>query len=245
MSDGGKLTFETKTLDVGQDFAQHHPGIKMGRYASLSVSDTGIGMDERTMERVFEPFFTTKEAGKGTGLGLASTYGIVKQSSGHISVSSEPGKGTVFEIYLPLVEEPAQSPVKVDKLSVQEQKRGTVLVVEDTSGLRQVTREFLEEVGYDVLEADGGERALQVAATHEGPIILMVTDVVMRGMSGHVLAQRPQSSRPDARVLYVSRYADSVLLRCGVRPSALNFLHKPYTQIELANKIQEVLNTTT
>ena len=241
MPNGGTLMVETSNVDIDQ-ISQRHTGAKEGRYAMLVVSDNGVGMDQATMSRIFEPFFTTKDAGKGTGLGLATAYGIVKQSGGYISVTSEPGQGTMFSIYLPRTEDVVERASPWQDSSVATARKGeTILLVEDADPLREVTREFLEEAGYEVLEADGAERALQAVEEHKAPISLMITDVVMPGMNGQALAERLKSIRPETKVLYVSGYTDEAIFRQGVRPEANNFLHKPYTKDGLISKLQQVL----
>ncbi|HLM82476.1 MAG TPA: PAS domain S-box protein [Terriglobales bacterium] len=241
MPAGGTLTIETSNVDVDQ-MARRYTGAKEGRYALLVVGDTGIGMDHATMSRIFEPFFTTKEAGKGTGLGLATAYGIVKQSGGYISVTSEPGQGTTFSIYLPRTEDAAETARTWQGASETAKRSATILLVEDADPLREVTREFLEEEGYEVLEANGADRALRAVEEYPAPISLMITDVVMPGMNGHKLAERLQSMRPETKVLYVSGYTDEAVFRQGVRPSETNFLHKPYTRDGLLTKLRQVLD---
>ena len=245
MPQGGGLTIETSNFEIDETFAQRHLGTKQGHCVLLAVTDTGSGMDQRTLNRVFEPFFTTKEADRGTGLGLATVYGIVKQDGGYITVTSEPGKGTTFEIYFPRVDETVEPLAERDRLSPAAQGSETVLIVEDTASLREVTREFLESVGFQVLEAGGGDEALKVADRYDGPICLLITDVVMPRMNGHTLAQRLKSTRPEMKVLYVSGYADKEIFRYGMRPSQANFLHKPYTQDALTSKLREVIDAVT
>jgi len=206
------------------------------------MTDTGTGMDEETMAQIFEPFFTTKERDRGTGLGLATVYGIVKQSGGYISVSSELGVGTTFSVYLPrtdeslTVESPAGSP-----LASQESRCETILLVEDSDPLRGVTREFLQSAGYHVLETHSPEQALELAKECQSPICLVITDVVMPGMNGRVLAERLRERQPRMKVLYVSGYTDEAVFRCGVRPGKHDFLNKPFTRDGLLNRVREVL----
>jgi two-component system, cell cycle sensor histidine kinase and response regulator CckA len=242
---GGTLTIETTNVDV-DSISRRHTGAKEGHYVVLVVSDTGVGMDQSTLSRIFEPFFTTKEAGKGTGLGLATAYGIVKQSGGYISVTSEPGQGTMFSIYLPRTEDVVETPQPChDSQAVAAREGETILLVEDAAPLREVTREFLEEEGFEVLEASGADVALLAIEKHKAPISLMITDVVMPGMNGHALAQRLKSLRPETKVLYVSGYTDEAVFRQGVRPSATNFLHKPYSKERLISKLRQVLDLAT
>ena len=206
----------------------------------LAMSDTGAGMDAETQAHIFEPFFTTKE--EGTGLGLSTVYGIVKQSGGYIWVYSEPGQGTTFKIYLPQVEE-AVEPLKPSAAPTRPpQGSETVLVVEDDEGVRTLAREFLEMDGYTALEARHGEEALQVCEQHEGPIHLMVTDVVMPGMSGRELAERLAPLHPEMKVLYMSGYTDNAIVRHCVLEPGTAFLQKPFTTGALACQARQVLD---
>ena len=230
MPTGGKLTIETANVE--------HDG---RRCVMLAVTDTGIGMDEATKARIFEPFFTTKEAGKGTGLGLATVYGIVNQSGGFIWVYSEPGNGTSFKIYLPRVDAPAEGVTSAGGVSVP---RGieTVLLVEDAAAVRAVAKQVLERQGYRVLEAPDGQAALRVAQEHRGPIHLLLTDVVMPVLSGRRLAEELTRLRPDTKVLYASGYTDDSVVRHGILESGTAYLQKPFTPDSLARKVREVLD---
>ncbi|MBI3810386.1 MAG: DUF3365 domain-containing protein [Nitrospirae bacterium] len=242
MLQGGRLTIETTNVELDDAFAHAHIGSQPGLYVMLAVSDTGCGMDAETQAHLFEPFFTTKEKGKGTGLGLSTVYGIIKQSGGCIFVYSEPGKGTTFKVYLPRAEEapdatgPSTSPASALRGSE------TILLVEDDEGVRKITAKILKTHGYTVLEAGRGEEAFRVSGRHDGPIRLMVTDVVMPGISGRELAERLRSSRPGMRVLFVSGYADDTVVRHGVREARMAFLQKPFTPSVLACKVREVLD---
>jgi len=205
------------------------------------VSDNGTGMDRDTQTRIFEPFFTTKEQGKGTGLGLATVYGIVKQSGGYIWVYSEVGHGTTFKIYIPRVDEalapekPARQPIATAGVSE------TILLVEDEEIVRSLAREILESQGYRVLEASGGREALQICERFEGEIHLVLTDVVMPEMSGRVLAGHLATARPSARVLYMSGYMGDAIARHGMLESGVAYLQKPFTIESLTQKVREVL----
>jgi nitrogen-specific signal transduction histidine kinase len=242
MQKGGKLTIETANVELDENYARTHVAVKPGRYVMLSVSDTGVGMTPEVRDRVFEPFFTTKEKGKGTGLGLGTVYGIVKQSGGNIWVYSEPGKGTAFKIYLPRVDEPLE---EIREKAVKEElPRGveTVLVVEDEEEVRKLVSEILRRQGCRVLEASHGNEALLVCEKHEGPIHLLVTDVVMPEMSGPELAQHFTKLHPEARVLYTSGYTDNTIVHHGVLDKGLDYIQKPFTVEGLARKVREVLD---
>jgi CheY-like chemotaxis protein len=208
----------------------------------LAVSDTGSGMDAKTQAHIFEPFFTTKEEGKGTGLGLATVYGVVKQSEGHIWVYSELGKGTTFKIYFPRIDEPAQN-MAVDKgEAVSLRGSETILLAEDSTLLRVLTCALLEDNGYKVLAAENGMEAVKLAERWDRPIQLLLTDVVMPGMSGRELADRLAVKRPDMRVLYMSGYTNDAIAHHGVLEPGIFFLEKPFSQDALARKLREVLD---
>jgi len=245
MPTGGKLTIETANVEHDPDYAREREAALLRRFVMLAVSDTGIGMDEATKARIFEPFFTTKEPGKGTGLGLATVYGIVQQSGGFIWVYSEPGHGTTFKIYLPQVEAPLEG--RAVGAAPGDLPRGTetILLVEDAAAVRAVTRQVLERQGYTVLEAAHGAAALQTAAGHPGPIHLLLTDVVMPVLSGRQLADQLARLRPDAKVLYASGYTDDAVVRHGVLEAGISYLQKPFTADSLARKVREVLDRPT
>jgi CheY-like chemotaxis protein len=223
-------------------FVSQHPGARPGRYVMLAVSDSGVGMSAETQAHIFEPFFTTKEMGHGTGLGLATVYGIVKQSDGYISVYSEAGRGTTFKVYLPRVDEeaaPAARPAKKGEAVARGTE--TILLVEDEDPVRMLAREFLESKGYQVLEAATGSEALRISAAHAGPIHLLMTDVVMPGMGGRELAEQLILQRPQTRVIYMSGYTDDAIVQHGVLDPGMIFLAKPFTLETLARKLREVL----
>ena len=240
MADGGTLSLETNRVYLDSDGAVQHLAPRAGHYAMLAVSDTGIGMDDATRQRIFEPFFTTKEIGKGTGLGLSTVYGIVQQSEGGLFVYSEPGRGTTFKVYLPLVDELPAAPPHFE--SRNQGGTETILLVEDEPALRSLTRRILSSVGYTVLEAEGGNDALAKLAAHEGPVHLMLTDVVMPGMNGRDLATRVVALRPGIRVLFASGYTDDAIFRHGVLDEGSRFISKPYAPSELRRKIREALS---
>jgi CheY-like chemotaxis protein len=242
MPTGGVLTIETENVEMDLTYVRGHPVAQAGSYVMLAVSDSGIGMDEATKERIFEPFFTTKETGKGTGLGLATVYGIVKQSGGFIWVYSEPGRGTSFKIYFPRINEtPTASDTPAAAPAPPPRGTETVLIVEDVTAVRGVAREMLERSGYRILEAADGASALRLAAKHAGAIDLLLTDVVMPGLSGRQLAEQLVELRPQMRVLYMSGYTDDAVVTHGMLEPGINYLQKPFTLDGLARKVHEVL----
>ncbi|MGE5325419.1 MAG: PAS domain S-box protein [Deltaproteobacteria bacterium] len=242
MPQGGKLTLETANVHLDDSYARTHVSLVPGEYVMLAVSDTGTGMDSKTQAHIFEPFFTTKEMGKGTGLGLATVYGIVKQSGGYIWVYSEPGRGATFKVYLPRVEKTAAAP-GAGKAAVRPvQGNETVLLVEDEPALRSMVRNVLKSNGYQVLEARHGEDALVVCEMHRGPIHLLLTDVVMPGMGGRALAEHLVSLYPGMKILYMSGYTDDAIVHHGVLGSGMAFLQKPFTTESVVRKVREVLD---
>jgi two-component system cell cycle sensor histidine kinase/response regulator CckA len=245
MPTGGKLTIETANVVLDAAYAVHHLEVEPGEYVLLAVSDTGTGMSDEVKARIFEPFFTTKEKGKGTGLGLATVFGIVKQNEGNIWVYSEPGRGTTFKIYLPKGKAEPEAKIK-DELSISTStlplpSTSTLLVVEDETEVRELVRDILLAQGYRVLAAQDGMEALQVAQEHEGPIHLLITDVVMPRLSGKALADELRSSRPQMGVLYTSGYTDNAIVHHGVLDEGVHFLSKPFELEALARKVREVL----
>jgi two-component system, cell cycle sensor histidine kinase and response regulator CckA len=242
MPDGGKLRIETMNRNLDDAYARHHPGARPGQYIMLAVIDSGMGIDAETLAHIFEPFFTTKEVGKGTGLGLATVYGVVKQSEGYIWVDSEPGKGASFQIFLPRVDEEPVSEIPLRGRG-REVLRGseTSLLVEDSEPLRKLTQSFLESHGFSVLVAQDGEEAIKVAARHSGKIHLLVTDVVMPGINGRVLANRLLQKQRDMKVLFISGYTDSFIAVHGVLDRGMTLLNKPFTEEELMQKVHVVL----
>jgi PAS domain S-box-containing protein len=242
MPHGGKVTIETMNVELDESYAAKHPGSSSGPHVMLAVSDTGIGMDEGTLAHVFEPFFTTKQRGEGTGLGLSTVYGIVKQSGGSIWVYSEPGRGTTLKVYFPRVLAGAPSEPVVAR---PEGLRGheTILLAEDQPEVRSIGSAVLRRYGYEVLEAANGEQALGIIRSHEGPIHLLMSDVVMPSMNGPELARRVQAEHPGMRVLFASGYTDDAIVRHGVLDPGVAFLQKPFTPTALLKKIRELLDT--
>jgi PAS domain S-box-containing protein len=242
MPHGGRLTIETSNVELDSGYAATHTSVEPGLYVMLTVTDTGCGMDAATQARIFEPFFTTKGPGKGTGLGLATVYGVVKQSGGYIYVYSEPNRGTTFKIYLPQVN------AELDKLAPDTGKRRsargseTILFVEDEQSVRELVRDYLVSAGYCMLEASDGVQALRVAAAHPGPIHMLITDVVMPHLSGPELVAKLSPQRPDLKVLFISGYTDDTVFRHGVLEGGVAFLQKPFNLKALSQKIREVLS---
>ena len=242
MPDGGKITIHTANVVLGGDeLRREYSYIQPGAYVMLSVADSGQGMDKETQARIFEPFFTTKEKGKGTGLGLSTVYGIIKQSGGYVLVQSEPGQGTTFHIYLPRVEEKAEPARHTPVNQAENGGSETILLVEDEESVRQLVRETLESKGYRVFEAENGEAALQLSEGLPQPVDVLITDVVMPGMSGRELSARLTKSCPKTRVLYLSGYTEDAIVHEGVLDPGTAFLQKPFTLQALARKLREVL----
>jgi PAS domain S-box-containing protein len=242
MPSGGTLMFETSNVVLGAEYAHDHPDVMPGEYVRLAVSDTGEGMDERVQRHIFEPFFTTKDMGRGTGLGLATTHGIVRQSGGHIWLYSEPGHGTTFKVYLPRATDGAARAAQPVEPQPAPSGAETVLVVEDETMVRRFAVLALERLGYHALEAPDGKAALQMAAAFGGRIHLLFTDVVMPHMNGPELAGRIRELQPDVRVLFASGYTDNAIVHHGVLDPGVAFLQKPYTAVELSAKVRQVLD---
>jgi PAS domain S-box-containing protein len=242
MPRGGKFILETTTVGLDAAFAQQHGDIAAGKYVVLAVSDTGTGMDEATASRIFEPFFTTKDMSKGTGLGLATVYGIVQQSGGHIWVYSEPGRGTTFKIYLPCADHKLGVAPQPEVEAVAPKRLGTtVLLVEDDEIMRSLTRKLLEEHSYMVVEAADGKSALERVSSHRGRIHLLLTDVVMRGMSGPELVSRLSQSHPDLKVVYMSGYTGELIEQNEALKPGITLLEKPFTRAALLNTLHATL----
>jgi PAS domain S-box-containing protein len=242
MPNGGKLTVETQNIDFKEPYIKDHPVATPGAYVMLAISDNGTGMDAKTKEHIFEPFFTTKAKGKGSGLGLATVYGIVKQSNGYIWVYSELGKGSTFKIYFPRVDE-EQSGAAAPKIK----KSGyigseTILVVEDERSVRTLTVRILKDNGYHVLEAANGLEAIRIAREFPGELHMIITDVIMPGMSGKTMATQIKAERPKIRSLYISGYTDNAIVHHGILDSDVAFLQKPFSIEGLARKVREVLD---
>jgi len=243
MPKGGGLTFETKEIDVDGTRSPENQLLQPGSYILLTVTDTGRGMDKETQSHIFEPFFTTKEVGEGTGLGLSTVYGIIQQSDGHIHVSSEPEKGTTFNIYFPKMEgTPEEAEVQPD-FTAEAGGSETILVVEDEPLVRGLTKSALEERGYHVLEAASGKDAIGVFKNYEGKIHLLATDVVMPGMNGRELAETVVGIRPEIKVLFMSGYPQSAISHLGVLYAGTEFLQKPALAGALARKVRAVLDS--
>jgi two-component system, cell cycle sensor histidine kinase and response regulator CckA len=242
MSQGGKLTIETCNMEIEEGFRCSGGITPAGKYVVLAVTDNGCGMDEETQGRIFEPFYTTKELGKGTGLGLATVYGIVRQSGGFIWVYSELGQGTTIKVYLPRVNDSTTAPPVEQSIREVRQGTETVLLVENAEPLRALAKEFLKSNGYAVMEADNGKEALQIAKAFSGPIDLLLTDVIMPGMGGKQLAEQLSGLRPATKVLYMSGYPDDAIVKSGILGSGMVFLEKPFTREILLRKVRQALD---
>jgi CheY-like chemotaxis protein len=239
---GGRITLETANVELDDSYAGDHVGVSAGPYVMLGVTDTGVGMDKATLARVFEPFFTTKRPGKGTGLGLSTAFGIVKQSGGHLSASSEPGEGTTFQIYLVRTEAPLSLLPPAPSSTPLRGGSETLLLVEDEEQVRLVAREILKDQGYHVLAAESPSEALTLSAAYSGPIDLLVTDVIMPEMNGRALSERLREARPAIEVLFMSGYTDKALDLDGVLATGSAFLQKPITPQALSGAVRRLLD---
>jgi len=242
MPRGGWITIETELVTLDDSYARTHVGVQPGKFVMIAVSDNGQGMDAETRSRIFEPFFTTKERGKGTGLGLATVYGIVKQAGGDIWVYSEVGKGATFKLYFPAVSEAASDALGGDVSTARDAEHATILLVEDEQGVRDLTAKMLKLMGYTPLIASSGAEALALAKSHQGSIDLLLTDVVMPGMGGNQLAEELRRWRPEIKVVYVSGYTAHTISDHGVLDAGVEFLAKPFSREALARKLREALS---
>jgi CheY-like chemotaxis protein len=240
MPSGGTITIETANVEL--DGSREYPEVIPGSYVMLAVTDTGVGMNSETQARIFEPFFTTKQPDKGTGLGLSTVYGIVKQSAGYIYAYSEPNRGATFKVYLPYVEGEPELPKREETLSIRG-GRETILLVEDDALLRELTREILEGFGYAVLDSGHPQEAIRTAERHQGPIALLITDVMMPDMNGRVLAETLTAVRPEMKVLYTSGYTGDVCVEKGELEPGCPLLDKPFTRTALAKRIRALLDS--
>jgi len=242
MPNGGKVSIETANVDVDDFHAQQHPKVARGRYVLLTVTDTGTGMDLETQSHIYEPFFSTKAPGSGTGLGLSTVFGIVKDSGGTIGVYSEPGHGTTFRIYFPRCDKAPVVP-QPDKARPLRGGTETILLVDDCKPLRMLTKMLLEPLGYTVLSCGDSGEAFRVAGEHSGTLPLLITDVVMPGLSGPMLADKVASIRPDTKVLFTSGYTADEFARNGAPGTERAFLTKPFSRDDLVRKVREVLDS--
>jgi nitrogen-specific signal transduction histidine kinase/CheY-like chemotaxis protein len=242
MPEGGVLVLETGVLELSEAYAALHDNMRPGKYVQLSVSDTGCGMDEETRARIFEPFFTTKGQEHGTGLGLATVYGIVKQHGGDIWVYSEPGHGCTFKIYLPVDRGAGAMVAETEETSGPTGGNETILLAEDDRQVRGLASAVLEREGYTVLAACGGEHALRLVREHSGPIDILLTDVVMPDINGRVLYEKLAKACPDLKVIYMSGYTDNVIAHHGIIEDDVNFLQKPFNVKLLARQVRRVLD---
>jgi CheY-like chemotaxis protein len=245
MSEGGVLTIEAHDIELDAGYVMEHPEVKVGSYVMIAVSDTGTGMTHEIQQRLFEPFFTTKERGKGTGLGLSMVYGIVKQHGGSISVYSEPGKGTTFKIYLPRVLDAVDAepgPRTTTAASARTRGGEMILVVDDNDMVRSTACEMLRRLGYRVLSADSAEGCYRVAESHDGPIALLLTDVVLSKSNGREVYRTLKEQRKDLKVVFMSGYTSNVVVHHGVVDEGVHFLPKPLSLQHLSAKVREALD---
>jgi PAS domain S-box-containing protein len=241
MPRGGRITIETANVILDETYARSHVGVRPGPFVMLAVSDTGCGMDAASRRRIFEPFFTTKDRSKGTGLGLATVYGTVKQVGGDIWVYSEPGRGTTLKMYFPAFAETSGTPAVTKPEPPTEVGTGTILLVEDEKAVRDLTVRMLQRLGYNVLVAASGSEAIEIAGSYPDPISILLTDVVMPNMSGRQVADQLLSARPGLKVLYLSGYTDTTVIHHGVPETGVDFLPKPFSRDVLAKKMREIL----
>jgi CheY-like chemotaxis protein len=241
MPRGGIVIIETADVELDESYVSDHEGVIPGSYVMLAVTDTGEGMSPEVQAQIFGPFFTTKKTGEGTGLGLSTVYGIVKQMSGHIDVFSEQGKGSVFRVFFPVCREDAEAKAQAEAF-VMPRGAETVLIAEDDDAIRKLLVDILEPLGYRVITADSGMEALRVAETAGGGVDILLTDVVMPGMSGKELAQRFQTIDPGIKVLFMSGYTEEVIIRHGVEQAGVSFIQKPLIPNKLVRKLREVLD---
>ncbi|MBZ5623603.1 MAG: PAS domain S-box protein [Acidobacteriia bacterium] len=241
MPTGGKITIETANVHLDETYTRTHLGVHPGEFVMIAVSDTGHGMDSETRRHIFEPFFTTKGPGKGTGLGLATVYGMVKQSGGDIWVYSELGKGSTFKLYFPRVSDPLSESAGSDLEQARTNGSETVLVVEDEKAVRELTLKMMRQLGYTVLAAASGAEAIEISRSHPGQIALLLTDVVMPNMSGRQVADSLAGTRPGMKVLYLSGYTEDTVIHHGVLDDGVDFLPKPFSREVLARKVRDIL----
>ena len=240
MPNSGKLTIKTAMARLDENYTSLHTDVQPGNYVMLAISDTGCGLDDDTSKHIFEPFFSTKGT-QGTGLGLATVYGIVKQHGGNIEVYSEPNNGTIFKVYLPLSEKAAQEMTTISKISSNLTGTETVLIVEDNAQVRDLGQTILKRQGYTVLSAENGDQALAILNATDNPVDLLLTDVVMPGMNGKELFTRVSEKHPGLKVLFMSGYTDDIIAHRGVLEKGINFIKKPFSIQTLAAKVRDVL----
>jgi len=241
MPDGGRLTIETADVVLDEEYAREYPDVTPGRYVMLAVTDTGVGIDAATRKRLFEPFFTTKPKGKGTGLGLATVYGVARQSGGHINVNSEMGHGTMFKVFLPCTDESEAACHAGPEGQRPLRGHETILLVEDEEVVRRFAHRVLENYGYTVHAVADPLEAIAFAGTRSDAIHIIVTDVVLPDMNGHAMATLLLQEHPESKVLYMSGYADHAIVHHGVLDQGMSFLPKPFTAEALAKSVREVL----